>query len=390
MLRIGVFLAASPYDGGAFQYGQCVLHALTVDAPEDTSATIFYTHEAWRNQAEAVSADTRFVNPSAADQLLIKCLKSRILPSKSFRRTGFPMLGIANQLLAADCDLWIFPNQDVWSYCLPVRSLVSVFDLMHRYEPSFPEVSRSLKYFRRESHYRQLCSSAAGVLVDSEVGKQQVIESYGTDPERVHVLPFVPPPRPEAEPSASLADLPDRFFFYPAQFWAHKNHLRLLEALARLKKKHANVRLILAGSKKNNYAEVEKAIERLDLAANVRILGYVSDAVVAQLYSQARALVMPTFFGPTNIPPLEAMQYGCPVAVSGIYAMPEQLGSAALYFDPGSVSEIAAVLDRLWTDDALCADLADKGRARFDIWQQPQFSARLWTTIRSTVARSRP
>jgi glycosyltransferase involved in cell wall biosynthesis len=96
-----------------------------------------------------------------------------------------------------------------------------------------------------------------------------------------------------------------------------------------------------------------------------------------EFYRRARALVMPTFFGPTNIPPLEALSCGCPVAVSNIYAMPEQLGDAALYFDPASPSEIASALERLWRDDALCARLREQGQRRIASWTPAHFARRL-------------
>jgi glycosyltransferase involved in cell wall biosynthesis len=86
---------------------------------------------------------------------------------------------------------------------------------------------------------------------------------------------------------------------------------------------------------------------------------------------------MPTHFGPTNIPPLEAFLVGCPVAVSGIYGIPEQVGDAALLFDPESVEEIAKCIERLWTDDALCVMLAAQGKQRAAAWGQEQFNARL-------------
>ena len=86
-----------------------------------------------------------------------------------------------------------------------------------------------------------------------------------------------------------------------------------------------------------------------------------------EFYRRARAMVMPTFFGPTNIPPLEAFALGCPVAVSNIYGIPEQVGDAALLFDPNSVEEIADCIERLWQDDALCASLISKGHARTEL-----------------------
>ena len=82
---------------------------------------------------------------------------------------------------------------------------------------------------------------------------------------------------------------------------------------------------------------------------------------------------MPTYFGPTNIPPLEANQYGCPVAVSNIYAMPEQLGKGAIYFDQKSDESIAYAIKKLWTDDALCAQLVHSGYKNSELRNSEQF-----------------
>ena len=100
-------------------------------------------------------------------------------------------------------------------------------------------------------------------------------------------------------------------------------------------------------------------MDQLGLAENVHFLGYVPEAHMPGLYRRARALVMPTFFGPTNIPPWEAIALGCPVAVSDIDGMRDQMGDAALFFDPTSVPEMAQVMERLWRDDALCRELAN-------------------------------
>ena len=94
---------------------------------------------------------------------------------------------------------------------------------------------------------------------------------------------------------------------------------------------------------------------------------------------------MPTFFGPTNNPSLEAFVVGCPVAISGIYGIPEQVGDAALLFDPESIDEIAESIKRLWTDDELCAKLAEKGRHKAAIWGQEQFNNRFSEIVEQVV-----
>lgn len=82
------------------------------------------------------------------------------------------------------------------------------------------------------------------------------------------------------------------------------------------------------------------------------------------LYAMAECLVMPTFFGPTNIPILEAFTVGCPVVVSDIPGEREQVGDAGILVDPKSVESIAAGIRRLFTEPGLREELAHRGRVR--------------------------
>ncbi|MCU0596541.1 MAG: glycosyltransferase [Desulfobacterota bacterium] len=143
---------------------------------------------------------------------------------------------------------------------------------------------------------------------------------------------------------------------------------------------------VFVGSKKNGYLSTMELVHRLHLTSKVHFLGYVPDIDMPELYRRARALLMPTYYGPTNIPPLEAMALGCPVAASRIYGMPEQLGEAALYFDPGSVGQIAEAMKRLWTDDSLCRELSSRGLTRSSRWNQSHFNQKLREILESVLA----
>jgi len=263
---------------------------------------------------------------------------------------------------------------------------------MHRYEPGFPEVSERGEYESREFHFGETVRWSRGVIVDSNVGKRQLVESYHADPEKVFVLPYIAPmyfysgTDTETDAVAHRYGLPKKFFFYPAQFFQHKNHASLVPGVERTRESHPDVRLVLVGAKdRNSHEEVRALVSRLNLAENVLFLGYVPDRDMPALYRLARALVMPTYFGPTNIPQLEAFATGCPVATSRIYGIPEQVGDAALLFDPASIDEIHACLEKLWTDDSLCAELSRKGRDRAARWGPPQFAARLREIIDTVI-----
>jgi glycosyltransferase involved in cell wall biosynthesis len=381
MKRIGLFLEAEPSGGGTFQYNQTMLDAVAALPRDRFSVVVGYTSDLWLEYLRDYDLKTVFVPKGFWGRTFAHGWMLSGLPMGLWRKVCPAFHPMARTLLREKCDLWIFPSQDARSFQLPVPALVSILDLMHRYERRFPEAGSRWQYLVRERLYSNIGRFAKGILVDAEMGRQHVIESYGTPRDRIHVLPFIAPRYMRSAGIPPDFDaryrLPEKFIFYPAQFWEHKNHGRLIRAMASLKNELPDLKLVFAGSKKNAYDAVMKLVHDLGLSEDVLFLGYVPEADMPELYRRARALVMPTYYGPTNIPPLEAFAVGCPVAISGIYGMPEQVGDAALLFDPDSEQEIADCLRRLWTDDRLCAALSEKGRKRAMAWGQPQFNDRL-------------
>ena len=111
---------------------------------------------------------------------------------------------------------------------------------------------------------------------------------------------------------------------------------------------------ILFTSKKDlEYKNIYNYVLKNNLQKNVKFTGYISTKQLAVFYSSARALVMPTFFGPTNIPPIEAFNYGCPVLISDIFASREQCRNSALYFNPNEINQIADKIKDIWLNDEL-------------------------------------
>ena len=100
-------------------------------------------------------------------------------------------------------------------------------------------------------------------------------------------------------------------------------------------------------------------------------------------------MVMPTFFGPTNVPPLEAMTYGCPVITSDIYGIPDQLGDAALYVDPNSVEDIADKMLMLWNNNGKREKLIAKGYEQLEKRDFKTFSQRLLLIVEEYLKKRR-
>lgn len=263
---------------------------------------------------------------------------------------------------------------DVIWYLIPdghpvsIPFVATVLDLEHRKQPWFPEVSYTdWTWTDREANFSRLLPRASFVITGTEEGKDEICRFYGVNAPNVAVIPFFAPPV-EALSADAIAAVRARhgirgeYLLYPAQFWPHKNHIGLLKALEELDRTRGlRPSLVLTGSEKGNRDHVDEAIRTSGLDDRVFNLGFVSADDLKALYSGAAALVYPSFFGPDNLPPLEAYALGCPVIASEIPGSREQLGDAALFFDPMSPSEMASRIAAVLTDAALRQRMVEAG-----------------------------
>lgn len=390
--KIGLFLGVAPNAGGMFQYAQSILEALT-QLGSSYKLIIAYSDDDWlailcRYGLKGHALKHMRIGTTMSNGLMVLKVSGRI--SRAISAIFNPLVRELNYLA---CDMWIFPAQEALSYQITTPSLTAIHDLMHRYERSFPEVSARGRYGIREHRFQNIASWCTGILVDSKVGSQHVLESYGPQKSKIYVLPYVAPSYLQDKNERIDFDthykLPEKFLFYPAQFWPHKNHLRLLDALQVLAEKYPDMALVLTGGPHHDYKKIHEHAVRLQVLDRVSFIGYVPDADLRGVYRRARALIMPTFFGPTNIPPLEAMATGCAVLTSGNYAMPEQCGDAAIYFDPTSMHSIAECISKIWTNDLVLKKMIRKGLLRSDDNKQSHFNIRLKEIIINIDAMSK-
>ena len=391
MINIGVYLAMEPYMGGSFQYAQSILAALDALDKSTYQVTVFFVQNLWESYLVRFDFQRQKIYPVPrwrtlpARILRRLCLLWRI-DLLRIRKIYAIVNPVSRQIDKQQLDFFVLAGQNGLAVEIKTPCISIMHDLMHRYE-TFPEASSPEQFESRELLYRNMCAASQMVFVDSDSGKQQAIESYGEQyADKFVVMPFTPPMYLfESNDINEDIQLPEKFFFYPAQFWKHKNHKNLLLAMSELRDCGVRVQMIFVGSAKNGYDEVLQIIQEHHLEEQVEILGYVSDNVMRTLYQKARAMIMPSFFGPTNIPPLEGMAMGCPVAVSCVYAMPWQVGDAGLTFNPHNVHEIADVLKRLWEDDELCRLLIEKGKDRAKYFSQERFNERFRKAIGQIV-----
>jgi len=259
-----------------------------------------------------------------------------------FLRYVIPMGSFERRLMSDGVDLVYFTAPCLYATALcRLNYIATVWDLCHRDMLEFPEVRVNGEFERRELLYRSSLSKAYLILTDSVELAERVKHRYGINGERILSMPFSPAPFLTGESDVRTKDnlIKEEYFFYPAQFWPHKNHVRILDALRLLKDQNVFVRVAFCGKDYGNLNFVQQYAAQLGVVDQVHFLGFVSSEEINALYENCLAVLMPTYFGPTNIPPLEAWFKRKPLIYSK--HLREQSGDAALLVDPDSAESLA-------------------------------------------------
>ncbi len=279
------------------------------------------------------------------------------------------MTSLERSARLAEVQCMWFPTASSEPVDLPY--LATVWDLQHRLQPYLPESGRREKWRQCDAYYAGHLQRASFVITGSHTGRLEVERFYQVPSDRVKVIRYPTPhfalnALPSTEPEVLRQNgIPKSYLLYPAQFWAQKNHANLLLALQLLHEKHGLVLpAVFVGSDHGNETYIRNMVHELGLSSQVHFLGFVPLNDLVSLYQHALALTFMSFFGPDNLPPLEAFALGCPVIASDISGAREQYGDAALLVDPKSPERIAAAILSLYGDPLLRATLARRGLVR--------------------------
>jgi glycosyltransferase involved in cell wall biosynthesis len=390
--RVILYLSAIPEDGGKFQYSLSILEAFQNLDSQNFEKIVIYKYDVWESyifnvdKSEILSANSIFVSA-------IKNSLYLLLPNlgRNFWKSFLGKFVDRNHqdFYRLNPDLVVYASKDPFIHEIDLPGLVPIFDLMHKYE-SFPELFNKSINNDRELYYKRLAFYSKGILVDSILGGKHVYENYPEAKDKIHVLRFACPSyivekRKNQDIISKFNNLPGSYFFYPAQFWLHKNHQNIIKAIRQLKNKGIDIKCVFAGSKKNGNSQILRLIAELELNENILILDYVSNEEIVELYKNALALIMPTFFGPTNIPPLEAITLGCPVITSKIYASEEQLGDSALFVNPKSVDEISEAMYLVYSNEEFRSQLIQRGLDKSAEYSIQVFSSKFQRILHSLL-----
>jgi len=362
LIKIGILAFGSEDIGGAYQYAQSIIDALKEDKNKNYIIFCNKNDDRFDNYKLEVRKIDKPHNKTS--EKIIRVFQQLFC----IRR---PWFFTKNELdIFADIDTFLSPSISIYPHFYLNKPFVfTLHDMQERYFPEFFNMKeKAVRWLSR----RTLTNFADKIICESSFVKKDIINFIGVDESRIYVIQSPPPEiflnfKFEEKRFQIVKDkynLNERFIFYPAQCWFHKNHFKLVEAFKIVSKTFDDVNLILTGSKMNNYNNLIQKIDMLSLQDRVKHLGYIDYEDLPYFYKMSQFLVMPTLFESVSIPIYEAFALEVAVCSSNVVALPEQVGDAGLIFDPNDIHDMASSMIKYLEDDNLRKEKAKQGLER--------------------------
>ena len=254
----------------------------------------------------------------------------------------------------------VFESATFYGWRFPIPTIAWLPDFQHRH---LPEQFGFVAYWRREAGFRAQVASGRMLMLSSEDARKDCEHFYPGAMGNTAVVHFATPiPQDLIEPLPEKVlqeyRLPPQFFYLPNQFWKHKNHAVVIEALGVLKQQGLDVVVAVSGNpldpRHPGYVDQLNArIAALGLQDNFRILGMVPRRHVISLLRTCTALINPSFFEGWSSTVEEARALGVPMLLSDIGVHREQMGEAASFFEANDVLGLAEKLKKIVAGGAL-------------------------------------
>jgi glycosyltransferase involved in cell wall biosynthesis len=239
------------------------------------------------------------------------------------------------------------------------HQVVTIHDASVFAQPDAYTWSFRLKY---KNIYRRMTTVADHIITTSEFSKRELQQWLKLAPERISVTYEG---REHFERIAadnrvmeklSLREKP--FFVVVGSNSPHKN-LKVVHAANKLIDQGKFEVIFIGG----DFAGVFQSTH-IELASNIKKVGYLADQELKALYCYATCLIFPSLYEGFGLPLLEAMTCSCPVICSDIPSSREVCGEAALFFDPEQPADLANKLEQILNSPALVEELKERGVLR--------------------------
>lgn len=262
----------------------------------------------------------------------VRIIKHNIKDSKTLRifyeQFVFPFKFKSDILFSPSVAIPIFLRFSAKIYITTIHDVVPfVFKKYGRFQQFYVETITKLSAIASDKIITVSENSKKDLKKYLNVSKDKIIVVYNTIiPSLIH---------------EKKLDKKEKFFITVSTVQPGKNLLRLIEAFERFSQTEKDYKLIIVGNLGWQYEDIMILIDKLKLNDKVQFSGYLTDNDLENLYRRAKALLYVSLYEGFGIPPLEAMNYNCPVVVSNVSSIPEVVGEVGIYVDPYNVEDIA-------------------------------------------------
>lgn len=256
-------------------------------------------------------------------------------------------LAVLKDLLKRKIDIFWAPT----SYIIPAlapKSLNTIITVHDVIAFLFADKHNAKARYIEKFTLKRALKRTKKILTVSENTAKDVESLFGVKSDKIAVVPcaagneFIPLSHQEAEIKVSQLNLPKSFILAVGTIEPRKNLSRLIKAFNQITGYYKHVHLVIVGAKGWQYSEIiNEANKNKD---KIHFLGYIETEQLVALYSLAAFFVFPSLYEGFGIPPLEAMQCGCPVITSNSSSLPEVVADAAVKISPDDVDSLKKAL----------------------------------------------
>ncbi len=248
----------------------------------------------------------------------------------------------------------VFESAQFFGWRMETPAIAWIPDFQHKGLPHlFPLGAK----WKRELGFRAQVAGGRTIMLSSEDARRACERYYSSTRGRTRTVHFAVPPGQlvsyaDARATADSYDLPEHFIFLPNQFWRHKNHGLVLEALAILRGRGRQIVIAASGKQADPrdpayFPSFQRELEKRDLQRSFRLLGLIPYPHLALLMRTCTAMLNPSLFEGWSTTVEEARAMGTPMVLSDLDVHREQMGKRAIYFERNSAQSLANALEQI-------------------------------------------
>lgn len=298
------------------------------------------------------SKDYEFTKKEIVQQKILRFYnrsKNLLIKRISYnKKTVLDKIISSNEIDIIHCPFQYIPHKS------NVKLITTLHDVQELY---FPEFFSSAQRAYRAVHYKDYIDRADKVIVSYQHVKNDLIKFFAKDADLIDVLLLKMDKlwfsKYVNHTFKKQNSVPEKFLMYPANFWKHKNHEKLIEVIQYLKEqKGIAVHLVLTGDHNFDHGiYITNLISKLHLNNQITVLGIVDELTLYNLYKTTTGVVVPTLYEAGSFPLMESILMEIPVICSNTTSLPETIGDSEFIFDPLSVEDMADKIIKLWSQE---------------------------------------